>query len=135
MFTRLFATHRTWEDWLGMTLGLVIALSPWLVDHGLADHAVGRAAAWNAVLVGVLVFFLAELEYVVLRRWEEAGQLLLGLWLVVSPYMFGYFETGALRFWHSTLGGLVILLAALELWQDWERSDKEMLDKSRLFGG
>lgn len=130
MFTRLFATHRTWEDWLGMTLGLVIALSPWL-----ADHAVGRAAAWNAVLVGVLVFFIAELEYVVLRRWEEASQLLLGLWLVVSPYVFHYATTGSLRFWHSTLGGLVILLAALELWQDWERSDKEMLDKSRLFGG
>ena len=87
------------------------------------------------MLVGLLVFFIAELEYVVLRRWEESCQLLLGLWLVISPYMFGYFEAGALRFWHSTLGGLLILLAALELWQDWTRSDKDMLDNSRLFGG
>lgn len=140
MLARLFVTHRTWEDWFGMALGVLIGLSPWLADYGLADygladHAVGRAAAWNAVLVGLLVFFIAELEYVVLRRWEESCQLLLGLWLVISPYMFGYFEAGALRFWHSTLGGLLILLAALELWQDWTRSDKDMLDNSRLFGG
>jgi hypothetical protein len=64
----------------------------------------------------------------------ETGQILLGLWLVLSPYIFGYFNAGGLRFWHSTLGGLVILLAVLELWQDWERSDKEMLKQGRLFG-
>ena len=88
MLARLFVTHRTWEDWFGMALGVLIGLSPWLADYGLADygladHAVGRAAAWNAVLVGLLVFFIAELEYVVLRRWEESCQLLLGLWLVI----------------------------------------------------
>ncbi|MBN8963008.1 MAG: SPW repeat protein [Rhizobiales bacterium] len=112
-----------------MLLGLMIALSPWA-----AGDEVRHAAVWNAALVGVAVFFLAELEYVALTRWEETGQLLLGLWLVMSPYVFGYFNAGTLRFWHSTLGGLVILLAALELWQDWERSDREMLKQGRLFG-
>ncbi|MGN6309210.1 MAG: SPW repeat protein [Xanthobacteraceae bacterium] len=129
MLSRLFTIHRNWEDWFGMLLGLLIALSPWA-----AGDEVGHAAVWNAALIGVAVFFLAELEYVALTRWEETGQLLLGLWLVMSPYVFGYFNTGTLRFWHSTLGGLIILLAALELWQDWERSDKEMLKQGRLFG-
>lgn len=129
MLSRLFTIHRSWEDWFGMVLGLLIALSPWA-----AGDPVSHAAVWNAALVGVLAFFLAELEYVALRRWEETGQILLGLWLVMSPYIFGYFNAGTLRFWHSTLGGLVILLAALELWQDWERSDKEMLKQGRLFG-
>lgn len=129
MLSRLFTIHRNWEDWFGMLLGLMIALSPWA-----AGDEVRHAAVWNAALIGVAVFFLAELEYVALTRWEETGQLLLGLWLVMSPYVFGYFNTGTLRFWHSTLGGLVILLAALELWQDWERSDREMLKQGRLFG-
>ena len=129
MLSRLFTIHRSWEDWLGMALGLSIALSPWA-----AGDPVGQSAVWNAALVGVLVFFLAELEYVALRRWEETGQILLGLWLGMSPYLFGYFNAGTLRFWHSTLGGLVILLATLELWQDWQRSDTEMLRQSRLFG-
>lgn len=126
---RFFAAHRNWEDWFGMLLGLLIAVSPWVAG----DH-ISRAAAWNAVLIGVLVFFIAELEYVILQRWEETGQLVLGLWLIASPYVFGYFNTGSLRFWHSTLGGLVILLAALDLWQDWDRSDKDMLKRGGLFG-
>lgn len=128
--TRFFNAHRTWEDWFGMLLGLAIALSPWVAG----DAHVGRIAVWNTVAIGVLIFFIAELEYVVLQRWEETAQLLLGLWLIASPYVFYYSTGGSLRFWHSTLGGLVILLAALELWQDWERSDREMLDNGRLFG-
>jgi len=51
----------------------------------------------------------------------------LGLWLIASPYMFGYSGDGLLVFWHSSLGGLVVLLAALQLWQDWDLSDQEML--------
>ena len=26
---RLLGTHRTWEDWCGMLLGVLIVLSPW----------------------------------------------------------------------------------------------------------
>jgi hypothetical protein len=129
MFTnQFFNAHRTWEDWLGMVLGLLIAVSPML-----AGDEVSRAAVWNTVLVGVLVFFIAELEYAVLQRWEEICQLVLGLWLIASPYVLGYSAAGNLRFWHSTLGGLVILLAALELWQDRNRSDQDMVRRGRLF--
>jgi hypothetical protein len=70
----------------------------------------------------------------VLQRWEEICQLVLGLWLIASPYVLGYSAAGSLRFWHSTLGGLVILLAALELWQDWNRSDQDMVRRGKLFG-
>ena len=130
MFTnQFFNVHRTWEDWLGMVLGLLIAVSPML-----AGGEVSRAAIWNTVLVGVLIFFIAELEYAVLQRWEEICQLVLGLWLIASPYVLGYSAAGSLRFWHSTFGGLVILLAALELWQDWNRSDQDMVRRGKLFG-
>jgi SPW repeat len=81
----------------------------------------------NTVTVGILVFGLAQLEYVALQRWEEVCEIVLGLWLIASPYVFGYFDAGQLRFWHSSLGGLVLLLATLQLWQDWDLSDHEML--------
>jgi hypothetical protein len=126
---RFFSTHRTWEDWCGMLLGLLIALSPWFptqTGHDLvtADRSY---VILNTIAVGVLVFGLAQLEYVALQRWEEVAEIVLGLWLIASPYIFGYFDDGLLRFWHSSLGGLVVLLAALQLWQDWDLSDQEML--------
>jgi hypothetical protein len=126
---RFFHTHRTWEDWCGMLLGVLIVLSPWFLTQ--ASHELVNAdrtlVILNTVTVGILVFGLAQLEYVALQRWEEVCEILLGLWLIVSPYIFGYFDAGLLRFWHSSLGGLVLLLATLQLWQDWDLSEHEML--------
>jgi SPW repeat len=128
-----FKTHRTWEDWLGMLLGVLIILSPWFptqASHEIVDA--GRSVVIvNTFVVGILVFFLAQLEYVALQRWEEVAAILLALWLIVSPYVFGYHGDGLLRFYHSTLGGLVLLLATLQLWQDWELSDQDLLKHGR----
>jgi hypothetical protein len=124
-----FQTHRTWEDWCGMLLGLLIALSPWFPTqqgHEAADA--GRSLViLNTVMVGIVVFGLAQLEYVSLQRWEQVAAIVAGLWLMLSPYFFGYHVDGLLRFWHSGLGALVVLLSALQLWQDWELSDRDML--------
>ena len=111
---RFLNTHRTWEDWCGMLLGLAIALSPWFPNepnHG-ADEERGFVIL-NAFTIGILVFGLSQLEYVALQRWEEVAELLAGLWLIASPYVLGY--SGTLSTWHLSLGGLVVLLAALQL--------------------
>jgi hypothetical protein len=128
-----FKTHRTWEDWLGMLLGVLIILSPWFptqAGHEVVD-AERSVVIINTFAVGILVFGLAQLEYIALQRWEEAAAILLALWLIVSPYVFGYHGDGLLRFYHSTLGGLVLLLATLQLWQDWELSDQDLLKHGR----
>jgi hypothetical protein len=127
---RVFNTHRTWEDWCGMLFGLLIVLSPWFptqTSHELAN-ANPTIVILNTVMVGILVLTLAQLEYAALQRWEEVGEIILGLWLIASPFVFGYFDDGLLRFWHSSLGGVVVLLAALQLWQDWDLSNHDMLE-------
>jgi len=124
-----FRTHRTWEDWCGMLLGVLIVLSPWFpaeTGHEVVD-AERSLVILNTFTVGILVFGLAQLEYVALQRWEEVTAILLGLWLIASPYLFGYSDDDMLRFYHSSFGGLVVLLAALQLWQDWDLSDQDLL--------
>jgi hypothetical protein len=118
---RFFNVHRNWEDWFGIGLGVLIGLSPWLA--GQQDNQI---VMWNAVLVGALVLALAALEFVGLQRWEEAGAFALGLWLIASPFTYGYADAGVLRYWHFALGGLVALLALLELWQDWKLNDRDL---------
>jgi ABC-type branched-subunit amino acid transport system permease subunit len=126
---RFFNTHRTWEDWLGVLLGVLIVLSPWFPAQ-TSHEVVGADRSYmilNTVTVGIIVFGLAQLEYFALQRWEEVAGIVLGLWLIASPYIFGYSGEGLLRFYHSSLGSLVLLLAALQLWQDWDQSDRDML--------
>src|SRR5206468_990773 len=82
--------HRNWEDWLAILVGVAIGFSPWLV--GQQDNP---AVNWNAVIIGALVIVLAGLELTGLERWEEVAEIAWGLWLVVSPFIYGY--AGALR--------------------------------------
>ena len=121
--------HRTWEDWCGMLLGVLIALTPWFpTQEGHEVAETGRSVViLNTVMVGIMVFGLAQLEYVSLQRWEEVGGILAGLWLILSPYLFGYHADGLLRFYHSSFGALIVLLSTLQLWQDWDLSDQDML--------
>jgi hypothetical protein len=48
------------------------------------------------------------------------------LWLIASPFIFGYADAGR----HFILGIAVVLLAALELRQDWRLSDAELARRS-----
>jgi hypothetical protein len=107
--------HRTWEDGLGLLLGVTIGLTPWLYEEASVP-----AVVVNSALTGLAVLMLAQLELWRLRRWEEVAQLACGLWLIASPLLFDYAHQHHLRFWHWGLGGIVSALAAFELWQDWD---------------
>jgi len=107
------AEHRQWEDWASMGLGLLIVISPWLTERPPTE-----AALLNTMIVGLLVLCIGALELAFLRRWEEWIELALGVWLVISPWLFGYSQLALITSAHVVLGALVAAIAALELWQD-----------------
>ena len=122
---RLLNAHYVWEDVLSMGLGALILLTSWIVgDVGI------QSVATNAAIVGILVLALGASEFLALRRWEEGLEIACGLWLIASPFIFGYADAGTLRYWHFILGAAVVLLAMLELWQDWKLSDAELAQHS-----
>ncbi len=127
---RFFSTHRPWEDWFGMLLGVLIVVSPWFPMQAGRDvvDADRSIMILNTFVIGMLVFGLAQLEYVALQRWEEVAAIVLGCWLIASPFLFGYSGDTLLQVWHGILGALVVLLGALQLWQDSGRSDQELAD-------
>jgi hypothetical protein len=110
-----------------MLLGVLIVVSPWFPfsSHDVMD-AERSTMILNTFVVGMLVFGIAQLEYVALQRWEEVGEIVLGFWLMASPFIFGYAGDEMLRIWHIALGGIVVLLGMLQLWQDWRLSDQEL---------
>jgi SPW repeat len=122
---RLFNVHYAWKDLLSMGLGCLIVLTSWMVGDGST-----QTAAINTVIVGILVMALGASEFLDLRRWEEGLETACGLWLIASPFIFGYAGAGALRYWHFVLGAAVVLLAVLELSQDWQLSDDELAHHS-----
>jgi hypothetical protein len=106
--------HRTWEDWVGLGLGLVILLT---VFAGLAPN-IDPGVVMNTNLVAIVVMALAVMEIGMVERWEEIAEVGCGLWLMASPFVFGYTSAVPLTTLHLVLGALVVLLATVELWQD-----------------
>ncbi len=70
---------------------------------------------------GLIIIFVAQLEIVALARWEEIINLICGAWILVAPLILDY--SGNLRLWHFGLGGLVVIITLLELWQDKQKGD------------
>jgi SPW repeat len=122
---RLFDVHYLWEDCVSMSVGALIVLTSWIVGD-----VYSQAVAINTAIVGILVLALGASEFLDLRRWEEGLEAACGLWLIASPFIFGYADAGSLQDWHFVLGAAVFLLAALELRQDWELSNAELIRHS-----
>jgi SPW repeat len=118
---QLLKVHRSWEDWAGLALGILVLLSPWITDQSS-----NSAAVTSATLTGFLIIFLSGLEMMRLYRWHEIVALLAGAWLFVSPFMLGYATMTPLATWHFVLGAVVAFLALLEIWQDWGLSDDDL---------
>ena len=109
---RWFTEHRGWEDFCSALLGGLIILSPVLADTTTLITV-------NAGLMGVFIVGLALAERMSLQLWEEEFELACGAWVMVSPFLLQY--AGDLRLIHLSLGGGVVILALLELWQDRNR--------------
>jgi predicted MFS family arabinose efflux permease len=103
--------HRAWEDWFLLALGIAICISPSLADRGYND-----LPAASAVIAGLIIILVAQLEIVALSRWEEIINLICGAWIAAAPLILRYF--GQLRFWHFGLGGFVLIITLFEVWQD-----------------
>lgn len=103
--------HRTWEDWLVAGLGLLLLVSPTLVQQQVPPEI-----GLNAVALGFAVIFLAAMEYFDRQPWEEVFELIAGLAAIALPFTFAYSGT-PLGILHLLIGLALAALAALELWQ------------------
>lgn len=104
-------THH-WRDVVALLLGIWLIVSPWALGY-LAD----TTAAWNAYAVGIVVVVAAAATLVAFHRWEEWINVVLGAWLIVSPFVLG--QTGQTTvMWNQIVTG--ILIGGLALWASME---------------
>lgn len=101
-------THQ-WRDVANLVLGLWLLISPWVLSYASEP----MVAAWNAHIVGIIVAVAAIAALVAFHKWEEWVNVVLGVWLIVSPFLLGYaMLTSAL--WNQIVVG--VLIGILALW-------------------
>jgi len=100
---------RKWQDWANLVLGLWLVLSPWILGFSGTS-----SATWNAVLLGLAVGLLSLLRLQGGPLWEEGANVVLGVWLILSPWILGFSgEAGAT--WNAVIVGLLVGLLALSV--------------------
>lgn len=99
---------RQWQDAINFVLGAWLVLSPWLLGY---MNELG--AARNAYATGAIIAVAALAALVAFHRWEEWVNAILGVWLVVSPWIIG-FSGVAYALWNQIIVGIIV--AALALW-------------------
>ena len=73
-----------WHDWAVFTVGLWLAVSPWLAGYASQPEATANAAITGLVLA-LAAHFEASCE-VSLERLNLGG----GLWLIMAPFLLGF---------------------------------------------
>jgi hypothetical protein len=101
---------RSWIDVTNLLLAGLLVCLPSLFASA------GGAAAWNAYAVACLIGFNAGLALLGAPAWEEWTNVVLGLWVAASPWLFHFqAQTGA-TWCFSLLGCAVAACAAVQLW-------------------
>jgi len=101
---------KQWEDWASWILGIWLCLSPWALEFDLQS-----VPTRNAVIVGFLVILAEVVTLSVFRPWEEWINVVLGGWLIISPWVLGI-TSHAATIDFVIIGVLVAALALYEMW-------------------
>ena len=104
-----------WQDWASFTLGLWLAMSPWLLDYS-GDEA----ATANAAGVGLVLALGSHFEVAFDELSVEWLNLAVGVWLVAAPFVLGFTGRMDAAANSLTVGAVVAALACSVLSLDKE---------------
>ncbi len=92
-----------------LILGGILFISPWLFSFPAGVQS------QNAFVSGVVIVVLSIAALAAFTVWEEWLNLIVGLWLIVSPWALKFDGTTVMRV-DMAIGIIVAALAAIELW-------------------
>ena len=107
---------KRWQDQVILLLGLWLIVSPWALGY-----AEGTPQMINALASGLVIAVLAAFELYKTYFWAVVVNLLVGVWVVVSPWVLRLADQGSIL-WNCLIAGIAVVVLAL-----WElRTDPEL---------
>jgi SPW repeat len=96
--------HR--QDAINLLMGLWIFFAPWILGY-----RAGTVATGNFVVLGILITFCAFAGLAEFRLWKEWVNLVLGVWLLISPWALHFSGLTALA-WSAVFSGTIVVVCA-----------------------
>jgi hypothetical protein len=99
---------RHWQDVVNLVAGVWLVVAPWVL--GFTHES---TAAWNAYAAGVIIAVAAIAALTAFHEWEEWVNAVIGLWLIVSPWLLGFAALAAAT-WNQVVLGVIV--GGLAIW-------------------
>jgi hypothetical protein len=77
--------RQRWQDWVQLVLGIWLFFSPWILGFSGTGNASG-----NAYIIGIGLVVFAVIALYQPKLWEEWINLVLGVWLIIAPWVVGF---------------------------------------------
>jgi hypothetical protein len=115
------ARENYWQDWANAILAVWFFISPWVLQFGAGAPADGGAqtgllgavqsAAWNAWILGVIVFLVAVSAISRMDFWQEYVNIVLSIWIFIAPWVLGFAMLSGAAWDHWIVGVLIFLFS------------------------
>jgi SPW repeat len=100
-----------WQDYLTTFVGVWVLFSLEVIHYFFPAVAFTSAIAWSHGLVGFALIVVGAAAVAGYQLWEEWVDVLLGLWLIASPWIIDFAGVAPLR-WNAVLSGTVVVVLA-----------------------
>lgn len=98
-----------WQDWMTLVLGIWLFCSPFLVE---AYFPYTSLDDWNSYMAGVALIIVSMVALRNPERWEEWFNILIGVWLIISPFLLGFASTQRIPTLNHIVIGIIVTLDA-----------------------
>ena len=102
-------SFKRWQDWGNLLLGAWLFVSPWVMQY----PAEMPSAMWNAHVLGAAIVIFAAFAVYMPRVWEEGINTVLGVLMIISPWVLQFAS-----YRNVTTNAIVVglLVAAFAVW-------------------
>jgi uncharacterized membrane protein HdeD (DUF308 family) len=99
------------QDWINLVCGVLLFISPWIL--GFSGELVAARTAWVG---GIVIGVMAVAAMVQFAEWEEWVALIVGVLVLISPWVLGFAAVYA-ALWTCVVLGIIVALASIsEIW-------------------
>lgn len=102
---------RHWQDWITALIGIWLIISPWMLPIVVPEGSSTIMITTNFVVCGVLALALASVALSRFSQWEEFANIVLAVWLIISPSVLGFSGT-MMAMINAIFCGAVLFIAA-----------------------
>ncbi|NLS20364.1 hypothetical protein HGP16_27930 [Rhizobium sp. P40RR-XXII] len=101
-----------WRNAVICMVGVWLCFSPWILGYLFSSSMQAAMEIWNLVVSGALVAMLSLVAMITFQRWEAWFEILISVWLVMSPWLLG-FQAQPLVTLNLLLSGGIIFVTSI----------------------